>query len=39
MELEKDVWNFRQIKMDEISKREDSLFEHVSKLIEKLGNM
>lgn len=28
------MWNFRQIKMDEISKREDSLFEHVSKLID-----
>lgn len=32
--MEKIVWNFRQIKMDEISKREDSLFEHVSKLID-----
>lgn len=39
MELEKIVWNFRQIKMDEISKREDSLFEHVSKLIDEARNM
>ena len=28
------MWNFRQIKTDEISKREDSLFEHVAKLID-----